>query len=59
MKKFDYTSVDASTPSGVAGLMTEIQKLGKKGWELVSVCPTSSSEYGIEIVTAFLKKEIE
>ena len=29
----------------------------EEGWELVSVCPTSSSEFGIEIVTAFLKKE--
>lgn len=59
MKKFDYTSVEATTPSGISGLMTEIQKLGKKGWELVSVCPTSSSEYGIDTVTAFLKKEFE
>ena len=59
MKKFDYTSIDATVPSGVAGLMTEIQKLGKKGWELVSVCPTSSSQYGIDTVTAFLKKEID
>ena len=32
--------------------------LGKEGWELVSVCPTSSSEYGLDMVTAFLKKEI-
>ena len=46
-------------PSGLTGLMEEIQKLGKKGWELVSVCPTSSSEYGIDNVTAFLKKEVE
>ena len=59
MKKFEYTSVDASMPSGLSGLMEEIQKLGKKGWELVSVCPTSSSEYGIDTVTAFLKKELE
>jgi hypothetical protein len=39
-------------------LMKQIQKLGKEGWELVSMCPTSSSEYGLEILTAFLKKEI-
>lgn len=58
-KTFDYTSVDAPMPHGVTDIMTEIQKLGKKGWELVSVCPTSSSEYGIDTVTAFLKKEIE
>lgn len=39
-------------------MMKQIQKLGKEGWELVSVCPTSSSEYGLDMVTAFLKKEI-
>ena len=33
MKKFDK-------------MKAEIQKLGKQGWELVSVCPTSSSEFG-------------
>ena len=57
MKTFDYKHIEASTPSGVGKMMTEIRKLGKEGWELVSVCPTSSSEFGIEIVTAFLKKE--
>ena len=56
-KIFDYKSIDASTPSGVGKMMTEARKLGKEGWELVSVCPTSSSEFGIETVTAFLKKE--
>ena len=59
MKKFDYKHIDASTPSGVGKMMTEVRKLGKEGWELVSVCPTSSSEYGIDIGTAFLKKELE
>ena len=39
--------------------MTEIRKLGKEGWELVSVCPSASSQYGLEELTAFLKKEIE
>jgi hypothetical protein len=58
-KTFDYKSIDASTPSGVGKMMTEVRKLGKEGWELVSVCPTCSSQYGIEMVTAFLKKEIE
>ena len=57
MKTFDYKQIEASTPGGVGKMMTEIRKLGKEGWELVSVCPTSSSEFGIEIVTAFLKKE--
>lgn len=59
MKKFDYKHIDCSLPSGVSKMMTEIRKLGKEGWELVSVCPTSSSEYGLELLTAFLKKEVE
>ena len=59
MKKFDYKHVDCSLPSGVSKMMTEIRKLGKEGWELVSVCPTSSSEFGLELLTAFLKKEVE
>ncbi len=59
MKKYDYTSINASMPSGLQQMMTEVQKLGMKGWELVSVCPTCSSQYGIDTVTAFLKKEIE
>lgn len=40
-------------------MMNEIRKLGKEGWELVSVCPSVSSQYGNEELTAFLKKEIE
>ena len=39
-------------------MMKEVEKLGKQGWELVSVCPTMSSQYGIEELTAFMKKEI-
>ena len=38
--------------------MTEIRRLGMEGWELVSVCPTMSSQYGVEQLTAFLKKEV-
>jgi hypothetical protein len=38
--------------------MKEVEKLGIQGWELVSVCPTMSSQYGMEEITAFLKKEI-
>lgn len=38
---------------------TQLNKLGKEGWELVSVCPTNSSEYGLSIVTAFLKREVQ
>ena len=59
MKKFDYTSISCSLPSGVDKMTTELQKLGKQGWELVSVCPTSSSEFGVDELTAFLKKENE
>lgn len=59
MKKFDYKHIDASTPSGVGKMMTEVRKLGKEGWELVSVCPTCSTGYGIETISAFLKKELE
>ena len=29
-KNFDYKSIDASTPSGVGKMMTEVQSLGKK-----------------------------
>jgi len=58
MKKFEYKTVDCSLPSGVSGMMTKINKLGKEGWELVSVSPTDSSEYGLSGLTAFLKKEI-
>ena len=59
MKKFDYKSISGSLPSGVDKMTTELQKLGKQGWELVSVCPTSSSEFGVDELTAFLTKEIE
>ena len=59
MKKFDYKTIVCSAPSEINTILPELQKLGKQGWELVSVCPTSSSEYGIDMVTAFLKKEIE
>ncbi len=58
MKKYEYKTVDCSLPSGVSGMMTKINKLGKEGWELVSVSPTDSSEYGLSGLTAFLKKEI-
>lgn len=58
MKTFDYKHLSCSLPSGLDGMMKEIQKLGKQGWELVSVCPTMSSQYGLEELTAFLKKEM-
>ena len=58
MKKFDYKCVDCTVPSGLEAMMTEIRRLGMEGWELVSVCPTMSSQYGVEQLTAFLKKEV-
>lgn len=59
MKKFEYKHLSCPLPAGVEKMMTEVQKLGKQGWELVTVCPTSSSQYGMEEITAFLKKEVE
>ena len=40
------------------GMETQLNKLGKEGWELVSVCPTDSSGYGLAMVTAFLKRQL-
>lgn len=57
MKKFEYKHLCCPLPAGVEKMMTEVQKLGKQGCELVSVCPTSSSEFGLDELTAFLKKE--
>ncbi len=58
MKVFEYKHICCTLPSGVDGMMKEIEKFGKQGWELVSVCPTMSSQYGMEELTAFLKKEL-
>lgn len=58
MKKYEYKTESFETPS-CTGMSTILNKLGKEGWELVSVCPTNSSELGLNEITAFLKREIE
>lgn len=57
MAKFEYKIVDFPTPA-CTGMDVQLNKLGKEGWELVSVCPTNTSEYGLSVVTAFIKREI-
>ena len=58
MPKFDYRHIVCSLPSGTDAMMAEIKKLGKEGWELVTIVPSSSSQYGLEELLAVLKKEI-
>lgn len=57
MKTFEYKTVDFQTPA-CSGMNSAMNKLGKEGWELVSVCPTNSSEYGLTTITAFFKREV-
>ena len=57
MAKFEYKIVDFPTPA-CTGMDAQLNKLGKEGWELVSICPTNTSEYGLSVITAFLKREI-
>ncbi len=59
MKTYQYKEISCSLPSGVSKLVKEMNALGAEGWELVSVCPFSSSEYGLDGMSAFLKKEVE
>lgn len=58
MKIFEHKHISCTLPSGLDGMMKEVEKLGKQGWELVCVCPTMSSQYGMEQLTAFLKREL-
>lgn len=55
--KYDYKTVDFLTPA-CTGMEQTLKKLGKEGWELVSVCPTCMTGPYLETVTAFLKREI-
>lgn len=57
MAKFEYKTIDFPTPA-CSGMEAQLNKLGKEGWELVSVCPKDISEYGLTLITAFLKREI-
>lgn len=57
MAKFEYKVVDFPTPA-CQGMDIQLNKLGKEGWELVSVCPRDISEYGLSQISAFLKREI-
>ena len=57
MAKFEYKKIDFPTPA-CEGIEAQLNKLGKEGWELVSVCPTDSSGYGLAMVTAFLKRQL-
>lgn len=56
MKKFDYKSVVCTVPSGLETMRAGIRRLGKESWALVSVCPTMSSRYGVEQLTAFFEE---
>lgn len=53
MGKFEYKTVDFPTPA-CTGMEEQLNKLGKEGWELVSVCPLGSG-----LICAFLKREIQ
>ena len=57
MKKFEYKTESFGTPA-CTGMEKQLNKLGKEGWELVSVCPSDSYGNGLCMITAFLKREI-
>ena len=59
MAEFEYKAVDCCLPGGIGDFEDELNELGEEGWELVSVCPSGSSEYGLDSLTAFLKREIK
>ena len=52
MKKFEYTIERFSTPA-CTGMQEKLNKLGKEGWELVSVCSTNSYDSGLAEIAAF------
>ena len=55
--EFEYKTVVCSLPGGISDFENELNELGEAEWELVSVCPSGSSEYGLDSLTAFLKRE--
>ena len=59
MKKFEYTSIILPAPSGIMNAADELNKLGQKGWELVSITPSSLDRGDMTSAIAILKREIE
>ena len=59
MKQFEYQTIIFPTPSGLMNSADELNKLGKKGWELVSMTPSFIDRGTMIEVIAVLKREIE
>ena len=58
MRKFEYSTESFSTPA-FTGMQEKLNKLGKDGCELVSVCSTNSYDSGLAEIAACLKRESE
>lgn len=59
MKQFEYLSLTFATPSELMNSADELNKFGKKGWELVSMVPSGIESGYLTTVVAVLKREIE